>query len=98
MIIPTFAIHHDPEAWPNPEKFDPDRFREKNEGTRHSYQFLPFGAGPRNCIAMRFALMEIKIALAKVLMKYRFVQSPETQVPLALHTWVMLSPRNGIFL
>lgn len=98
VIIPTFAIHHDPEAWPNPEKFDPDRFREKNEGTRHSYQFLPFGAGPRNCIAMRFALMEIKIALAKVLMKYKFVQSPETQVPLALHTGVMLSPRNGIFL
>lgn len=99
VIIPTYAIHRDPDAWPNPEKFDPDRFRsDTDDCDRHSYQFLPFGAGPRNCIAMRFALMEIKIALVKVLSKYKFVQSPETQVPLALHTGVMLSPRNGVFL
>ncbi|XP_078377241.1 cytochrome P450 3A4-like [Oculina patagonica] len=100
VIIPTYAIHRDPDAWPNPEKFDPERFRSgtKDDRDRHSYQFLPFGAGPRNCIAERFALMEIKIALVKILMKYKFIQSPETQVPLALHTGVMLSPRNGVFL
>lgn len=98
VIIPTYAVHRDPEAWPNPEKFDPERFRAETEDDRHAYQFLPFGAGPRNCIAMRFALMEIKIALVKILMRYKFVQSPETQVPLALHTGVMLSPRNGVFL
>ena len=100
VIIPTYAIHRDPDAWPNPEKFDPERFRDgaEDDRDRHSYQFLPFGAGPRNCIAMKFALMEIKIALVKILMKYKFVQSPQTQVPLALHTGVMLSPRNGVFL
>ena len=100
VIIPTYAIHRDPDAWPSPEKFDPDRFRGDTEDfrDRHPYQFLPFGAGPRNCIAMKFALMEVKIALVKILKKYKFVQSPETQVPLALHTGVMLSPRNGVFL
>lgn len=81
VIIPTYAIHRDPD----PEMFDPERFRGEadDDRDRHSYQFLPFGAGPRYYIAMKFAMMEIKIALVKILMKYKFVQSPETQVPLA---------------
>ena len=98
IIIPFYALHHDLGAWKEPETFDPERFRSSVKDTRHPYQFLPFGAGPRNCIGMRFALMEIKIALVKILMKYKFVRSPETQVPMALHAGNTLSPRDGVYL
>ena len=96
VFIPIYALHHDPDAWPDPEKFDPERFRGPAKDTRHAFQFLPFGAGPRNCIGMRFALMEIKIALVRILMKFKFVQSPETQVPLKIHSGITLSAKDGV--
>ncbi|XP_073235905.1 cytochrome P450 3A11-like [Porites lutea] len=96
VVIPVYAFHHDPDAWEDPEKFDPERFRGPRKDTHHPFQFLPFGAGPRNCIGMRFALLEIKIALVKILMKYKFVQSPETQVPLVLHDGATMTAKNGV--
>ena len=96
IVIPLYALHHDPDAWQDPEKFDPERFRGPAKDARHAFQFLPFGAGPRNCIGMRFALMEIKIALIRVLTKYKFVQSPETQVPLIIHPGASLSAKDGV--
>ncbi|KAJ7375374.1 Thromboxane-A synthase [Desmophyllum pertusum] len=96
IVIPIYALHHDADAWEDSEKFDPERFRGPAKDIRHAFQFLPFGAGPRNCIGMRFALMEIKITLARILMKYKFVQSPETQVPLVTHLGLTLSARDGV--
>ncbi|XP_020602326.1 cytochrome P450 3A24-like [Orbicella faveolata] len=96
ILIPIYALHHDPDAWQNPETFDPERFRGSSKDAIHAFQFLPFGAGPRNCIGMRFALMEIKIALVKILLRYKFVQSPETQVPLIIHPGGSLSARDGV--
>lgn len=96
VVIPIYALHNDPDAWDEPEKFDPERFRGPTKDTRHTFQFLPFGAGPRNCIGMRFALLEIKVALVRILSKYKFVQSPETQVPLIVHAGATLSARDGV--
>ncbi|XP_031782192.1 cytochrome P450 6B3-like, partial [Nasonia vitripennis] len=50
LIIPVWAIHHDPDLYPNPEIFEPERFNEDNEGSRHPMNCLPFGNGPHNCI------------------------------------------------
>ena len=86
----------DPDVWEDPEKFDPERFRGPVKDTRHAFQFLPFGAGPRNCIGMRFALMEVKMALVKILMKFKFVASPETQVPLKIRAGLTLSAKDGV--
>lgn len=50
VLIPAYGLHHDPDYFPDPDKFDPDRFSEENKGKIPSYAYLPFGDGPRNCI------------------------------------------------
>ncbi|XP_033761759.1 cytochrome P450 3A25-like [Pecten maximus] len=79
--IPIGAIHMDPEYWPEPEKYDPERFTNEAKANRDPFVFMPFGAGPRNCVGMRLALLELKIGIARILQKYRPVKSPKTEVP-----------------
>ena len=50
IVIPTYAVHHDPKYYPEPFEFDPDRFLEDNVKSRPKYTYLPFGDGPRLCI------------------------------------------------
>ncbi|XP_015522048.2 uncharacterized protein LOC107225926 [Neodiprion lecontei] len=83
IIIPVYGIHHDPQIYPNPEKFDPERFTEENIASRHPYTYLPFGEGPRNCIGMGFGLVQTKVALASLLSKYRFTSDLDPEVPMA---------------
>lgn len=62
-------IHKDPAHWSDPEKFDPERFL--NTRLKHSYSFVPFSAGPRNCIGQKFALMEEKALVASIFRNFR---------------------------
>ena len=77
-----YALHHDEELYPNPEKFDPERFNEENRKTRDNISLIPFGDGPRSCIAMRFAILEMKILMAVLLTKFKFVKCDQTEVSL----------------
>lgn len=67
VLIPVYAIHHDPEIYPDPEIFNPDRFTSKNIEKRHEFAYLPFGKGPRSCFGENFALMQMQIGISKIL-------------------------------
>ena len=75
-----YALHHDEQLYPEPHKFIPERFSEANKKQRPNEAFIPFGAGPRSCVAQRFALLEIKLLLASILSKYKFEQCSKTIV------------------
>ncbi|CAG2178521.1 unnamed protein product, partial [Oppiella nova] len=79
--IPVYAIHHDSDHYPDPFTFNPDRFLPQNRDHIQPYTYLPFGSGPRNCIAMRFALLEVKLALAKMSQQFRVSRVANTDVP-----------------
>ncbi|CAD5125173.1 DgyrCDS13416 [Dimorphilus gyrociliatus] len=65
VVLSIYAIHHDPDVWENPDKFDPERHSIRGE--RDPFAFVPFSAGPRNCIGQNFALNEMKATVAIVL-------------------------------
>ena len=79
--ISVYAIHRDPDHYPDPLRFDPDRFLPEEKEKRHPCAYLPFGSGPRNCVAMRFALFEAKVALAALLRRMTLKPSPKTPPP-----------------
>lgn len=81
--IPTYAIHYDPKYYPDPSSFKPDRFMPENKHLLVPYTYLPFGAGPRNCIGMRFAYQEMKMCIATVLRRYRFLPTDKTPFKLS---------------
>jgi len=81
MLFPAYAIHHNPEYFPNPDKFDPERFRDEKDNIL-PYTYLPFGHGPRKCIGNRFALMETKILIAHLLQKFTLKTTEKTVEPI----------------
>ena len=90
VLIPVYAMHHDEQFYPDPERFDPTRFLPENRHSIVPYTYLPFGVGPRNCIGMRFALLEAKLGLVKIIQKYKFVPTENTDVPLKLDGLALL--------
>lgn len=100
VLIPVYGIHHDPEYYEDPEEFRPERFSAGEVERRPQTCFLPFGDGPRNCIGLRFGLMEAKIALAHLLKHFSFSTCDRTAaMPLEFNVKKMfLTPQSGIWL
>ncbi|KAL3273887.1 hypothetical protein HHI36_015312 [Cryptolaemus montrouzieri] len=82
--IPILSFHRDPKYFKNPEKFDPERFSAENKKNIVPYTYLPFGVGPRNCIANRFVLLEMKAILYYLLMSFEVTTIEKTDIPLDL--------------
>uniref|UniRef100_A0A8C7XQ32 unspecific monooxygenase n=1 Tax=Oryzias sinensis TaxID=183150 RepID=A0A8C7XQ32_9TELE len=96
VMVPTWPLHRDPELWPEPEKFKPERFSKENKDTFDPYTYMPFGAGPRNCIGMRFALVMMKLAVVEILQTYDFSVCKETEVPFEMDVQGFLAPKRPI--
>ncbi len=91
-LISPYALHRRPEIWPDPERFDLNRFTPEAEAARVKHAYLPFGAGPRICIGNHFALMEGQLVLATMLRRVAFEpaghEEPDPQAT--------LRPKNGM--
>lgn len=99
IFIPVFGIHHDPAIYEDPEAFKPERFAPEEVQRRVAGAFLPFGDGPRNCVGLRFAYLEMRIALAKLLQQFEFSMCERTIQPMRYAPRkIVLSSPEGIWL
>ncbi|XP_071576390.1 probable cytochrome P450 6a14 [Temnothorax nylanderi] len=99
ITIPVLGLHRDPSIYPDPDKFDPERFDGDKIATRHPYAYLPFGEGPRICIGMRFGYMQTKVGLVSLLSKFKFKLHPRTPVPLIFdEASIILTAKGGVHL
>ncbi|XP_052018241.1 cytochrome P450 4F3 [Apodemus sylvaticus] len=100
--ISIFGTHHNPAVWPDPEVYDPFRFDADNDKGRSPLAFIPFSAGPRNCIGQTFAMSEIKVALALTLLRFRVLpddKEPRRKPELILRAegglWLKVEPLSA---
>ncbi|XP_051157193.1 cytochrome P450 9e2-like [Leptopilina boulardi] len=93
--FPVNGIHHDPKYYPDPEKFDPERFSDENKDNIHPYAYLPFGLGPRKCIGNRFALMETKLLIVYIMKHFILERTEKTQHPLKFEISVTIGVQGG---
>ncbi|XP_039435842.1 probable cytochrome P450 6a17 [Culex pipiens pallens] len=99
VMLPIYAIHHDPEYYPVPDQYDPERFKPAAVAARHQMAFVPFGEGPRVCIGQRFGMMQARVGLAYLLKNFRFRLSEKTSVPLKiLASSTVLATQGGLWL
>ncbi|CAG9772140.1 unnamed protein product [Ceutorhynchus assimilis] len=98
--IPIWGIHMDPDYYPNPDIFDPERFSQEEKAKRSASMYLPFGEGPRTCIGARFGMLQVKTGLVGLLKDYRYSISSKTPNTLSYTPTVLflLHPNEDIFL
>lgn len=94
-LMCIYTLHRHKEFWPDPEKFDPERFNSTNRQHRHKYAYIPFGAGPRVCIGKQLAMLMMKSILPMLLQRFHIAIDPEFTDE--LDELVTLKPKNPMW-
>ncbi|CAN8017293.1 unnamed protein product [Ixodes persulcatus] len=96
IMSPVLQVHMDTRYWPEPHKFDPDRFSPENIKKVHKMAFQPFGHGPRGCVGFMMAVLEIRYTLARMVQSFRFELGETQKGMLDMDPYGMMStPANG---
>lgn len=95
LVISTWGLHHNPCVYPDPEKFDPDRWSPENAAKRSPYAWLPFSYGKRACIGMQLSLIEQRLVLAELVRRFHIRLDLSTNIVTTIP--LFLNPQ-GIFL
>lgn len=94
LFVSQWVMHRDGRYFPDPLKFDPDRWTETFERSLPRFVYFPFGAGPRYCIGQTFAIAEAALVLAVLCQRFTF--EPDPTFTLELHPGITLRPRAGV--
>jgi cytochrome P450 len=94
VYLCPYVVHRDPRHWPDPERFDPDRFADGRENGRPRYAYFPFGGGPHVCIGETLAVAQIVTMLATVVSRHRLTLAPAPDV--VPEGGLTLRPRHGL--
>ena len=94
VIVYVYGAHHARRFWPDPERFDPERFAKTNDKPIQPFTHLPFGGGPRGCIGGNYAMLQILMILSELLRKYDFQLTPGQTIE--SRPMVILRPKYGI--
>jgi cytochrome P450 len=94
ILIVPWLLHRRPSIWKDPDRFDPERFSPEQTAARHRFSYIPFGAGPRICIGMAFAMAEAALILATIAQRYRLHLEPGH--PVEPQGLITLRPRDGM--
>ncbi|XP_068902440.1 cytochrome P450 4C1-like [Tenebrio molitor] len=96
LFIPINFIHRNPIHWPDPLKFDPDRFLPEEIEKRPRYSFMPFSIPPRNCIGLSFAMMSMKVSLSNIIRNFRIISTQHKSVEsIKLRINIVLASKDG---
>lgn len=91
ILMPIYFLGHNPKLFKNPEEFNPERFDDDSD-KQHTFSYVPFSAGPRNCIGQKFAMLEMKSIVSKILRTFHLkldnnsVHVPELVTELVLRS------------
>ncbi|KAK9737688.1 Cytochrome P450 [Popillia japonica] len=99
VIIPVHGLHLDAKYFPDPEKFIPERFSDDNKAHIIKGSYLPFGEGGRICIGMKFAILQIKVAIIAIVRHFDIRVNEKTKEPLVIDpNHFLIFAKDGIWL
>lgn len=96
VALLIYGMHRNDKIYPDPDAFKPERFLPEQSAGRHPYAFIPFSAGPRNCIGQKYALHELKVVLSWVLRRFSFSLPDPSAPEIPAASEIVLKPMNGI--